>query len=206
MKKKTYISLIIVLLFGYKALRDHKTNNVLDEKDNISNIQKAELPSKKVLVVSAVEENDNLFERHSELRAKALLSIKERETLDTYLSNSKSVRKAYLTLISDDFEDIDSSIDRRISATNFLMDGLQRKHIDRSEIIKTVEMFLLSTKEDEINDLNIRRAIIGDKVDLYNALFNYAPEELERFKRNYLSKRLQKVIKYVEINNKRNRG
>lgn len=172
-------------------------------KSSTPNTQSSSIPKR---IETSIESKNDVLEKHLNLRRKALLNENDRAVLDDYFTNSKNIRIAYLTLLSKKFDNLDDSIDKRINATNFLMDGLQRKNIDKSEILKATEMFLLSDNEERTQDINIRRAIVGDKVDLYNALLNYAPEEAKKFKESYMSKRLKNVIKYVEINNKRNRG
>ena len=189
---------------GSDTKKEIRKNLELDKK--VGRVFVKENERAKLKSVVSLRPKEDLMRKLEVIRSKAILSKSERSQLDNYLTDSKIIRTAYLTLISKDFTSIDSSIEKRINATNYLMDGLQRTTIDRSEILKNVEMFLLSTNEEETENLDIRRAIIGDKVDLYNALIQYAPKEAERFKTNYLSDRLRKVIQYVELNNKRNRG
>ncbi len=211
-KKMNYILAIIFLTLGFRELRSDSNKDLIKNLNSSEKLQKLlpfkseEVQQTKVKKKEALVKKQNNLIKHQQLRAKAILSREEREELDRYFMNSRNIRVAYLTLLSKDFSNLDESIEKRIDATNFLIDGLQRKHIDRSELIKSTEMFLLSSNEEDTQDTDIRRAIIGDKVDLYNALINFAPEDAKRFKRNYMSERLKKVIQYVELNKQRNRG
>jgi len=212
-KRDQIIFSVVCLAIAFLTLRSDGSKNEESKLDTFKNeVKSLEKISKgkkraqfKVIEEKVAKKNDVLIS-HSKLRSKAILNKKENELLDQYFTDHKNIRVAFLTLSSQKFDDLDKAIDRRINATNFLMDGLSRSHMDRSEIIKATEMFLLSENEELTENLDIRRAIIGDKVDLYNALVNYAPEQVEIFKRNYMSERLKKVIQYVEMNKQRNRG
>ncbi|ATH07924.1 hypothetical protein BIY24_08160 [Halobacteriovorax marinus] len=212
-KRDQIIFSVVCLAIAFLTLRSDGSKNEerkLDtNKNEVKSLEKTSKGKKrahfKVIEEKVAKKNDVLVS-HSKLRSKAILNKKENELLDQYFTDHKNIRVAFLTLSSQKFDDLDKAIDRRINATNFLMDGLSRSHMDRSEIIKAAEMFLLSENEELTENLDIRRAIIGDKVDLYNALVNYAPEQVEIFKRNYMSERLKKVIQYVEMNKQRNRG
>lgn len=157
---------------------------------------------KKSIVQKKVIKKNKLLEKNAQLRHKALLSRSERAKLDDYFSDSSHIRKAWLTLNSMNFEDYEVSMKNRIKATNFMIDGLKYAKTNRDEIIKSIEIFLISEKEDHL-PLKEKKLVVGDKIDLYHALVLHAPEEVERFKANYSGKRLNLIMKYVDHHTRR---
>lgn len=210
-KMKTTLIVSSLVIIGALVL-NQKTKNMTPQITTKKEVkQKSKIVTKREnklqakFIKKAEKKNDQLVLNET-LRSKAIESKEDRQKLDNYLGNSRNIRIAYLTLRSMNFKDLEESMEKRINATNFLIDGLKRKHMNREEIMKATEMFLLSEQEDETSNLDERKLIIGDKVDLFHALLNFAPEEASRFKKNYMSERLKKVIKYVELNTKGNRG
>jgi translation elongation factor EF-Ts len=217
MKNKILITTITLVGIGYFATRSNhlEVNSPIKSREQVSkrievmdssNAKKLAPKGLSKKIENIISKKSEILTENIELRKKAILSKEEKLKLDNYFTNSKNIRVAYLTLRSKDFSNLDKSINKRIEATNFLVEGIKRKSVNRSELIKATEMFLLSETEEQTNDLEIRRAIIGDKIELFHALSEFAPEQAKKFKENYMSERLKKVIKYVEINMKRMRG
>ncbi|WP_127716170.1 hypothetical protein [Halobacteriovorax sp. HLS] len=213
--KKKIITLAVmapVLAISYlqstKPSQDLPIEKVVKEKmptakTSVLNTNKAVMPRKIQEVV--IKKSEALLAL-SNIRNKAIKTDAEKQELNEFYTNSRNIRLAYLTLRATDFSDMDQSMERRIGATNFLIEAIQQREVDRTDAIKAAQMFLLSEIEESTHDLEARRLIIGDKVEIFHALSQYAPEEVKKFKENYMSERLKKVIKYVETNIQRSRG
>lgn len=214
MKKKMIALAVMTPVLGIiyfqnpKALQEFPTKKSVETKGSI--VKSSVLNTRKSIMPKKVQEvvirKSERLRALSDIRNKAIKTDDEKQKLNEFYSSSKNIRLAYLTLRAADFSDLEQSMERRIGATNFLIEAIQHKEIDRTETIKAAQVFLLSEMEESVHDLEARRLIIGDKVEIYNALSQYAPEEVKKFKENYMSERLKKVIKYVETNNQRNRG
>lgn len=205
------ISMIIGGIYvGSKNNQQKPTEKAIEEISQVIEFKKIEIQkqvgiypiAKKSTVQNKVAKQSKLLERNAQLRHKALLSKSERVKLDDYFSDSSHIRKAWLTLNSVKFEDYELSLKNRITATNFMIDGLRYAKTNRDEIIKSIEMFLISDKEDHL-PLKEKKLVVGDKIDLYHALVLHAPEEVERFKANYSGKRLNLIMKYVDHHTRR---
>jgi hypothetical protein len=205
------ISMIIGGIYVGSKNNQHKsTEKAKEQTSQVIEYEKSENQkqieiypiAKKSIVQKKVAKKSKLLERNAQLRHKALLSKSERAKLDDYFSDSSHIRKAWLTLNSMNFEDYEVSMKNRITATNFMIDGLKYAKTNRDEIIKSIEMFLISEKEDHL-PLKEKKLVVGDKIDLYHALVLHAPEELEKFKANYSGKRLNLIMKYVDHHTRR---
>ncbi|EQC50982.1 hypothetical protein [Bacteriovorax sp. DB6_IX] len=218
MKNKLLLSTILcavaVIIMNADVKKENKTikieeteTQVITEKDNHRVprlVKKKEKIAKQERIIKKVLERDQKrLIAKQDIRNKAILTQEERQELEDYLTNPKNIRLAYKVLTAKNFEDFDKTLNTRIDATNFLMEGLSKTDMNRETIFKTVEQFLLNDIEESVSNIDERRVIIGDKVDLYYSYLKYAPERIETFKSHYMGERLKKIIKYVEINVKR---
>lgn len=218
MKNKLLLSTILcavaVIIMNADVKEENKTikieetkTQVITEKDNhrVPRLvkKKEKIAKQKRIIKKVLERDQKRLIAKQDIRNKAILTQEERQELEDYLTNPKNIRLAYKVLTAKNFEDFDKTLNTRIDATNFLMEGLSKTDMNRETIFKTVEQFLLNDIEESVSNIDERRVIIGDKVDLYYSYLEYAPERIETFKSHYMGERLKKIIKYVEINVKR---
>jgi len=172
-------------------------SKITQVEKSIKTVTKMISDKKPTIVQRRVVEKREILNKKHELRNKALLSKEQKKELDAYFSDSSNIRKAWLTLNTMKFGEFETSMNSRISATNFLIDGLKYAKSNRDEVIRSIEMFLISEKEDNL-PLKEKKMVVGDKIDLYHALVLHAPEDVQKFKANYNGKRLAMIMKYVD--------
>ncbi len=140
--------------------------------------------------------NDEIDEFHEYrgLSGKVLYTVDEQIRVRALLSSPELIRQAYLDLL-----DSKSQEDIRFERLDYFEKAVAwAENPARKKIVDLLKQVLLSEHLFEIDDLRERKSIVGDKIEIYAMLKQFAPATLEEIAKLSKNARMDKVIAYAE--------
>lgn len=141
-----------------------------------------------------------VLSKYSELKEVMLKNEEQKIQYRESLKDARLHRKAYLELARvDRKESLHKKIADSLLAIDFLIDSLEWKdNPEREQVKRYMKSFLYSNLIDEVENLELRRAIAGDMAELYSVLKDMDPELASEIKTNAQGTRLAQIIKFAD--------
>ncbi len=134
------------------------------------------------------------FHEYRALSGKVLYSADEQIRVRALLSSPELIRRAYLDLLGSKSQE-----EIRFERLDYFEKAVAwAENPAREKIVNLLKQVFLSEKLFEIDDLKQRKSIVGDKIEIYAMLKQFAPVALEEIARLSKDARIEKVIAYAE--------
>jgi hypothetical protein len=134
------------------------------------------------------------FREYRVLSAKALHDAGELTQVRALLSNLGLIRQAYVDLL-----DTNSQDEIRFERLDYFEKAIAwAENPAREEIIDALRKILLNDNFLKLDDFEQRKSVVGDKIEIYSILKQFAPAALQEVAELSKDARIDKVITYAQ--------